>query len=109
VHNLVGVDRLLKRLEFLFELPGRLKKSIDLGAIAQVCVCVCALRVLTTLLKGCPLLQASFEYSGAVQPHPGSSRWLLASHLARCQSFEKIRVEADTIASELKTKIREVV
>lgn len=35
VENLVGVNRLLKRLEFLFELPGRLKKSIELGALAQ--------------------------------------------------------------------------
>eukprot|EP00457_Paulinella_chromatophora_P002103 gb/GEZN01002107.1/.p1 GENE.gb/GEZN01002107.1/~~gb/GEZN01002107.1/.p1 ORF type:complete len:856 (+),score=133.20 gb/GEZN01002107.1/:28-2568(+) len=32
VENLVGVSRLLKRLEFLFELPGRLKKSIEFGA-----------------------------------------------------------------------------
>jgi hypothetical protein len=35
VDNLVGVSRLLKRLEFLFELPHRLKKSIQLGAHAQ--------------------------------------------------------------------------
>ena len=35
VENLVGVSRLLKRLEFLFELPGRLSKSIELGAYEQ--------------------------------------------------------------------------
>lgn len=35
VENLVGVSRLLKRLEFLFELPGRLKKSIQMKAHAQ--------------------------------------------------------------------------
>lgn len=35
VENLVGVSRLLKRLEFLFELPGRLEKSIQLGAYEQ--------------------------------------------------------------------------
>ena len=35
VENLVGVSRLLKRLEFLFELPGRLTKSIEMGAYEQ--------------------------------------------------------------------------
>ena len=35
VENLVGVSRLLKRLEFLFELPGRLQQSIDMGAYEQ--------------------------------------------------------------------------
>lgn len=35
VENLVGVSRLLKRLEFLFELPGRLKRCIELGAHEQ--------------------------------------------------------------------------
>ena len=33
--NLVGVSRLLSKLEFLFELPGRLKRSIELGALTQ--------------------------------------------------------------------------
>lgn len=33
--NLVGVSKLLKRLKFLFELPGRLNKSIEMGAHAQ--------------------------------------------------------------------------
>jgi hypothetical protein len=35
VENLLGVSRLLKRLEFLFELPGKLKKAIELGAYEQ--------------------------------------------------------------------------
>jgi hypothetical protein len=35
VDKLLGVSRLLKRLEFLFELPGRLKRSIELGACEQ--------------------------------------------------------------------------
>lgn len=35
VDNLLGVSRLLKRLEFLFELPGKLKRSIQLGAYEQ--------------------------------------------------------------------------
>ena len=35
VENLVGVSRLLKRLEFLFELPGRLTTSIEMGAYEQ--------------------------------------------------------------------------
>ena len=35
VENLVGVSRLLKRLEFLFELPGRLQQAIELQAYEQ--------------------------------------------------------------------------
>ena len=35
VEQLVGVRRLLKRVEFLFELPARLAKSVELGAYAQ--------------------------------------------------------------------------
>lgn len=35
VEDYLGVSRLLKRLEFLFELPGRLAKSIELGAVEQ--------------------------------------------------------------------------
>jgi hypothetical protein len=35
VDNLLGVSRLLKRLEFLFELPGRLRRSIELGDYEQ--------------------------------------------------------------------------
>jgi len=36
VDKLLGVSRLLKRLEFLFELPGRLKRSIQIGDCEQV-------------------------------------------------------------------------
>ena len=35
VEQLVGVRRLLQKVEFLFELPARLKKSMELGAYAQ--------------------------------------------------------------------------
>ena len=35
VDNFLGVSRLLKRLEFLFELPGRLERSISLGAFEE--------------------------------------------------------------------------
>lgn len=36
IEKLVGVRRLLTRLEFLFELPERLKQCITLAAYAQV-------------------------------------------------------------------------
>ena len=35
VEKLVGVRRLLKKLEFLFELPVRLNRSIELEAYSQ--------------------------------------------------------------------------
>lgn len=35
ISKLVGVNRLLTKLEFLFELPVRLRRSIDLDAHAQ--------------------------------------------------------------------------
>ena len=35
VEKLVSVSRLVKRLEFLFELPARLRQSIDMNAHAQ--------------------------------------------------------------------------
>lgn len=35
VEKLAGVNRLVKRLEFIFELPNRLKHSVHLGANAQ--------------------------------------------------------------------------
>jgi hypothetical protein len=35
VEQLVSVRRLLQKVEFLFELPSRLHKSMELGAYAQ--------------------------------------------------------------------------
>jgi len=35
VENLVGRSRLLHKLEFLFEMPGRLKRSVEIGALPQ--------------------------------------------------------------------------
>jgi hypothetical protein len=78
IHNLVGVSRLLKRLEFLFELPGRLRKSIQLGGYAQA---VKWFRVANRILK---------QYN----------------HIP---SFEKIRVESESIMAELKVILRKAV
>ena len=36
INKLAGSHMLLKKLQFLFELPTRLKQCVDMGAFAQV-------------------------------------------------------------------------
>ncbi len=90
VENLVGRSRLLHKLEFLFEMPGRLKRS--------VCLCRSA-----SNLSVCRSVEIG-ALPQAVQYYKVSDA-ILRQH-QHLPSFGRIRQESEIIIASLRTKLR---
>ena len=78
VEQLVSIRRLLKKVEFLFELPARLHKAWELGDYAQ------AVKVY----------------------HVAQKIWKNHSSIASIKSFEAIAIESENIMKQLTSNLR---